>query len=154
MRQLLYTTLINVPEFLEPKPNDLNLVGDQNDPARVRVYQWGSLGKDDIPQMPEPFPFLVIFENPSTVNQEVQETNRSQNRFFQIYCYDEHGTGYVRIERILRLARDYVLELPMVVSPSGARCSGARWTGMSTDSRDPDYNANMKFLTVVLTASQ
>lgn len=153
MRQLLWTTLINAPEFIDPLSN-LSLLGDQSKPNRVRVYQWGSLGKDDIPQKPEPFPFLIIFENPSTVNQEVQETHRSQNRFFQIYCYDEHGTGYVRIEQILRLARDHVLGLPMAVSPSGARCIGARWTGMSADSRDPDYNANMKFMTIVLTASQ
>jgi hypothetical protein len=148
MRELLYTRLIAIPEYQNI------LLGDQQVANRVRVYQWGSLGQDDIPEKPEPFPFLIIFENPSTVNQEVQKTQRSQNRYFQIYGYDEHGLGYARIEHVLRLARDTVLGLETAVSPTGARCIGARWTGMSADSRDPDYNANMKFLTVVLTASQ
>lgn len=148
MRELLYHSLVTNPDIAAM------MTGDQNDPARVRVYQWGSLGVDDIPELPEPFPFLVIFENPSTVNQEVQETARSQNRYFQVYCYDEHGLGYLQIEHALRLARDTVLSLPMQVSPSGARCTDARWLGFSADSRDPEYNANMKFMMLKLTASQ
>lgn len=148
MRELIYTKLVaNVAAC------PVDLVGDEKRSDRVRVYQWGSLGIDDIPQQPA-FPFVVIFENPSTVFQEVQETSRAQNRYFQIYCYDEHGLGYLQIERILRWARDTVLALVLQTSPSGARCIGAWWTGMSADSRDPDYNANMKFLNVRLTASE
>lgn len=147
MRELLYTSLVAIPEY-----QDI-MLGDAGNPNRVRVYQWGSLGVDDIPEVPA-FPFAVIFENPSVVNQEVQETARSQNRYFQVYCYDEHGLGYLQIERVLRLARDTVLSLPMQVSPSGARCTDARWLGFSADSRDPEYNANMKFLSIKLTASQ
>jgi hypothetical protein len=149
LRELLYTALINIPEY-----NDVDLLlGDEGRADRVRVYQWGALGSDDIPEVPK-FPFVVVFENPSVVNQEVQETARSQNRFFQVYCYDERMGGYTRIEHVLRLARDTVLGLPMQVSPSGARCTDAKWLGFSSDSRDPEYNANLKFMSVKLTASQ
>lgn len=147
MRELIYHSLVNDQTLAHM------LKGDQNNADRVRVYQWGSLGAGDIPEQPT-FPFVVIFENPSTVYQEVRETARSQNRYFLIYCYDEHGLGYLRIERVLRRVRDTVLSLPMQVSPSGARCTDAFWLGFSADSRDPDYNANMKFTQCRLVSNQ
>lgn len=146
MRQLLYQSLVDNVAMQEL------CTGDAGRADRVRVYQWGSLGVGDIPEHPA-FPFFVIFENPSTVFQEVREI-KAQNRYFQVYGYDEHGLGYLQIERGLRIVRDTVLGLEMQMSPSGARCIDARWTGMGVDSRDPDYNANMKFINVVLTASQ
>lgn len=146
MRQLIYQALTN-----DDVLRDM-LLGDENDPLRVRVYQRGSLGSGDIPAKPK-FPFLLIAENPSTVNQEVRQTTNSENRFFLLYCYDEHGTGYLLIEQILRRARDTLLGLVAQVSPSGARCTDVVWQGFSAESRDPEYEAFMRFATFKFTAS-
>lgn len=146
MRQLVYQSLVAAPGI------QAVMTGDQQDPLRVRVYQRGSLGKSDIPAIPD-FPFVLIGENPSTVNQEVRQTTNSENRFFLIYCYDEHGSSYLRIEQILRIVRDTLLGIVTQVSPSGARCTDVVWQGFSADSKDPEYEANMRFATFKITAS-
>lgn len=150
MRTLLFQTLVGIPEY------GTLLRGDQSNPLRIRVYQKGSLGTDDFPEQP-PFPFLIIAENPSVVHQEVRDLRAQrypETRSFLIYAYDEHGLGYLQIEHLLNLARDNVLKLQGVRSPSGAQCTDVRWGGFSVDSEDPDYGAGMKFGTVQFVATQ
>lgn len=113
------------------------------EPNPARIYQWGSLGTGDIPPKPE-FPFVLVAEQPQRVNREVRDQKSSKRTFF-FYAYDQHGTGYLRIEQILSLVRDTLIVLNGVVSPSGARCTEVKWLGWSVDSRDPEYVANMKY---------
>lgn len=142
MRRLIFDTLSAEPDVIE-------IFGDP-----VRLYQWGSLGHNGVPAVPE-FPFLLTMEQPATVNQEVRDTApRSHRRNFQFSCYDEHGAGYVRIEQGLYVVRDTLLMLKGRTSPSGAHCTDIRWTGISVDSKDVELKANVKWATFNLVASQ
>lgn len=142
MRTLIFQTL----------SADSDVIAIFGDP--VRLYQWGSLGHNDLPAKPT-FPFLLTMEQPATVNQEIRDTApKSQRRNFQIACYDEHGAGYVRIEQGLYVVRDTLLMLKGRVSPTGARCTDIRWTGFSVDSKDVELQANVKWATFSLVVSQ
>lgn len=142
MRQLIYVTLLESHDIIE-------IYGQP-----PKVYQWGSLGHNGILARP-PFPYLLIFEQPATVNREVRDTApKSHRRNFQISAYDEHGAGYVRIEQGLRVVRDTLLGLTGKTSPTGARCTDIVWTGLSVDSKDVELEANVKWATFNLVASQ
>jgi hypothetical protein len=137
VRQLIYTALQADTTLAELMP------APRGEAGPARIYQWGSLGQNPIPAKPE-FPFLLISEQPMRVNHAVR-SEKSTTRTFYIYCYAQHGEGYVQIENILLRVRDTLLGLIAQVSPSGARCTDVKWTGMSVDSRDPEYVANMRF---------
>ncbi len=116
-------------------------------PPEFRLYQRGSLGHGGIPARPD-FPFLLYDEQPSTINRAVRRTSpTSRNRYFQIYGYDEHGSGYMRIEQALGLVRDTLLTLQGQTSPSGARCTDVFWMSTSVDTKDVEYIAAVKFST-------
>lgn len=142
MRQLIYQALTDSDDIKR-------IYGDP-----PRIYQLGSLGVGKIPAKPD-FPYILISENPATVNNVVRDTGpKSHTRNFMIYSYDHHGRGYLRIEQGLRVVRDTLIVLTAAVSPSGARCTHVEWTGLSVDSRDSDYEANVKWATFKFVVQQ
>lgn len=119
-----------------------------------RIYQWGSLGQGGIPAIPD-FMYLLVMESNTTSNRVVRRTNpSSSNKLFQFNAYDQHGQGYLQIQQGLFAVRDTLLMLEGQVSPEGVRCTEAVWTGLSPDSRDAEYVANMKYLTMRFVASE
>jgi hypothetical protein len=140
MKQLIYKALTESPEIQEMFDGG--------------VYQYGSLGHNGVPAIP-PFRFLLIFEQPSTSNREVRRTRPSSHkRNFNIMAYDEIGAGYLQIEQGLYVVRDTLVGLAGQVSPSGARCTDALWSGFSVDSKDVDYQASVKWGTFSFVTSQ
>lgn len=140
MRQLIYKALTESGPVMEAFDGG--------------VYQYGSLGHNGVPAIPS-FRFLLIFEQPSMANREVRDTNLgSQKRNFQFMAYDELGAGYLAIEQGLYVVRDTLTGLVGQVSPSGARCTDAVWTGISVDSKDVEYQANVKWSTFSFVTSQ
>ena len=138
MRQLVYTTLSNAG-------NITGYVGD-------RIYEANALGTPPLPSSPD-IPFLIIQSMPNLVHQQVNKTARSATQVFDIRAYDERG-DYLRIETLLRIVRDTLLGLVLQVSPSGARCTDAKWQSFGPDSDDPVLDkifktVTMRFLTNV-----
>lgn len=118
----------------------------------MRLYQASSLGRDPIPANPEhPFAQYQFLDSPR--HREVYETSTATTHVVRFYVYDAPG-DYSRIERVLKLISNTVAGLVGMTSPTGTRCSGAEWTGMSTDLFDRVTDTIFKFGTCRLTASQ
>lgn len=132
MRQLIYQTLAGTAEITAA-------VG-------TNIFTPNTLGTDPVPARP-PTPFLIIAEQPNFVFQEVRKTSKATAQVFDIRCYDQRG-DYLRIDDILRKARDTLLGVTLQVSPSGAKCIDVRWVGTSLDSEDPDLDMIFKAITM------
>jgi hypothetical protein len=117
-----------------------------------RVYQASSLGVQDVP--PDPMkPFIVWRELPSTLYQEVAETSNSTRHTYSIYIYDFRGS-YSRINELGGFIRDHIKTLEGTRTPEGVLCTRAAWLGMSQTFGDEQYEANVRYATVVLDGNQ
>lgn len=117
-----------------------------------RVYQASSLGVDDVP--PDPMkPFIVWRELPSTYYQEVSDTSRATRHTYSVYIYDFRGS-YSRINDIGAAIREHLKTLEGFRTPEGVLCTRAAWLGMSQTFGDEQYEANVRYATVVLDGNQ
>jgi hypothetical protein len=148
MKALVVQTLIN-----DPLVSEAVTTSD----TEARVYSITALGREgagvvpDIPAMPVK-PFIIVMEFETTPFLEVQQTSRAANHPFRINVYDVPG-DYERINQVLKAAREALLLLSGVTSVTGVRCTNSRWTGFSQELHDPDYDANFRYASFVLTAS-
>ena len=138
MRKLLYDTLITALAS--------TAVGN-------RVYLMSSLGVVEGTDSRPPWPYVCYREFPERVHNEVFETSDASTKTFQIYVYDDRGS-YSNIDAALRAVRDAVKALEGTRSADGAFCMRSRWTGMSQDFFDQQYQSNVRFGTVQLTSSE
>lgn len=120
--------------------------------ATPRIYQAGSLGVDPIPSFPEK-PFLVVRELPSQKYSQVKETSTAHRHTFQIWGYDERGS-YTDIDDYMHLAEISLCSLAGVVSPSGNRCLGVDWLGVSQDFSDDTYDAIVRYGNVQISSNR
>lgn len=135
MRSLIFSTLSAAQE------------NNQTLKAVKGIYVANSLGTDPVPSRP-PTPFLMIVEQPEVAVQAVRKTGRSHTTEFDIRCYDKRG-DYMRIDSILRAARDSLLALDLpALSPSGYKATDIRWMGTTLDSEDPDLDMIFKATTI------
>lgn len=125
MRELLFSSLLAA-----------GMVGE-------RVYATGTLGFQGIPADPD-YPYILVNSLQPRLHKEVWKTGRSKTHNFQVFVYDEIGS-FVRIDDILRQVQETVLGLTLEVSPSGARCTHADWTGESADLTDSEKKQNTKY---------
>lgn len=117
-----------------------------------RVYQAGSLGVDGTPADPAK-PFVTYREGESTAFGTVAETSSAERIPYTVNVYTERGS-YVDAAAILRLVRDAVKQLAGVTSPTGNRCIGVDWGGISQDFPDQKYDGSVKFGSFTLVSSQ
>lgn len=135
-------------EILHPAILDAMAATDVAD----RVYQSSSLGVDDVPPNPMK-PFIVWRELPTTNYDVVAETSNATRHTYAIYFYDFRGS-YARINALGRRLRDRIKTLAGQTAPSGALCTRAAWVSMSQTFGDEQYEANVKYATVVLDGNQ
>lgn len=121
--------------------------------AGDRVWTQGSLGTGDVPAYPDK-PFLLVNVGQAITFPGFYEVTRPERVPVQIYAYQERGS-YATINRLLVAVRETVLRLTGKSSPSGLyRCTGVTWGGLSTETEDATYDANMRFATVDLVGTQ
>jgi hypothetical protein len=138
MRALLHSTLAGHAALTD-------IVGD-------RIYHSSALGVGGVPAQPKQ-PYVVYHELSNGTYPEVRETSRAGSHIFQITVYDERGS-FIRIDQALQAVRETVSGLPGTVSPSGARCLDAEWQGTSEDISDEEYDSNVKYATLRMTADR
>lgn len=125
------------------------LAGLVGDPPRI--YQITAPGVGNVPASPEK-PFIIISEGVTTPFPSVSETSDAESIPYTVYAYDNQGS-LVLVTKLLRKITTPVKALTGQVSPTGARCLGATWGGLSQDFPDPTYEASVRYASFVLVGS-
>lgn len=121
--------------------------------AGGRVWSQGALGTGSVPAYPDK-PFMLVNFTQSLTYPGFYDETRPERVPVQVYAYQDRGS-YTTINRLLIAVRETVLRLTGKSSPSGLyRCSGVAWGGLSTETEDVAYDANMRFATVDLVGTQ